>query len=228
MPANWNNYDVTPMTPRGFQPVPLGGYGGYGGYTPAPVGGYSQPNLGGGDWLNYFPLMMGGGLAALYPLANALGLFTSPQQRALQEIGGIPPNVRNISDLSRSMGYTPLTADQLRQAVNAVYGSQVGQAQSAARQRALASGIYGAPAEALVQQTRTPIDVARLGQEISIMQAADESQRAAAQMVMSLLEQQIRAKACGAQGMSSSSPFGDIMALLQTGLQIAPFILPFL
>jgi len=180
------------------------------------------------NWMQYLPFLLGGGLATLYPLGNALGLFTSPQQKAFQQMGQAVPNVRNISDLSRLIGYTPLTADQLRQAVNAVYGSQVGQAQSAARQRSLASGIYGAPAEALVQQARTPIDVARMGQEVTIMQAADESQRAAAQMVMNLLEQQIRAKTYGAAGASTSSPFADIMSLLQTGFQLAPYILPFL
>ena len=149
--------------------------------------------------------------------------FQSPAEQNILGMQNPWANITNVGSLAQ-YGYQPLNPTMLSQALNATYANQVAGATGGVVQRGMASGITGTPLEAQVSQARTPLDVARQGKELDVLQMADQSNFNAMQMVMNAIQQSTNFKLMQSKAMSQNSPFQNMLGLFQAGLQIAPFL----
>ena len=114
--------------------------------------------------------LVSGGAGLLSGLASWIGKggspFTSPREDFISKVLSSPEELRRF-------GYIP--PSEFRKALNVLYSSQLSSAQSAAAQRGFSYGLGGSTIEALSTKARTPIDIARMSQEIGIMEASTKT-----------------------------------------------------
>jgi hypothetical protein len=149
--------------------------------------------------------LISGGLGALSGIGSWLSqggsFFKSPREKFIEDITSDPEKLKRF-------GYIP--PEDFRRALSALYSAQLTSAQSLATQRGFASGVGGSTIEALATKARTPLDVARMSHEVSLMEASSKSLMDAINLALQR-----------AQFLSGESPFETMMGVGGTAFDIA-------
>jgi len=149
--------------------------------------------------------LISGGLGAISGIGSWLSqggsFFKSPREKFIEDI-------TSDTEKLRKFGYIP--PEDFRRALSALYSAQLTSAQSLATQRGFASGVGGSTIEALGTKARTPLDVARMSQEVSLMDASSKSLMDAINLALQR-----------AQFLSGESPFETMMGVGSTAFDIA-------